>query len=61
MEQLDIFGGAEPADTPMPPQDTGADQLSLFRPDFRAMRAPKPRRAAQPAPLAPALHGDALI
>lgn len=59
-EQLDIFGNAEPT-TPTAPQTTDADQLSLFRPDFLAMRAPKPRRAAQPAPLDPALHSDALI
>lgn len=63
MEQLDIFGTATPiADAaPAAPAPAADVQLSLFRPDFTAMRAPKPRKAAAPVTLDPALHTDALI
>ncbi|MFI7608867.1 hypothetical protein ACIBTV_27655 [Micromonospora sp. NPDC049366] len=62
MEQLDLFGTATPVTTtpatPAPPADV---QLSLFRPDFRAVRAPKSRKPAAPVTLDPALHGATLI
>lgn len=62
MEQLDLFGTATAITTqttPAPPADT---QLSLFRPDFTAMRTPAPR-GKKPAPpvLDPALHDGTLI
>jgi len=64
MDQLDLFGEATPITAPSPaPVDP---QLALFRPDFLAMRAPRPRgaaarKAAAAAALDPALHNDALI
>lgn len=67
MEQLDLFGTATavtPAPAPAPA--AGGDQIALFRPDFRAMRAPKPRgraatAAAAAAALDPTLHDGTLI
>lgn len=64
MEQLDIFGTATPIDTPAAPAPAApaGEQLALFRPDFRAMRAPKPRgKAAAPVALDLALHDGTLI
>lgn len=64
MEQLDLFGGA--TTTYASAAAPAGDQLALFRPDFRAMRAPKPRgvvarKAAAAAALDPALHDCALL
>ena len=66
MDQLDLFGGAAPINTPTAPAAPAGDQLALFRPDFRAMRAPRARgaaarKAAAAAQLDPALHDGALI
>ncbi|MEU7591267.1 hypothetical protein AB0A95_33845 [Micromonospora sp. NPDC049230] len=64
MDQLDIFGTATPIAAPAAPAAPSipADvQLSLFRPDYLAMRAPKARKAPKPIVLDPTLHGDSLI